>query len=560
MKSVALLLYLILMVHASFAQKEIEYINPPTIQDPAYQISLDDIIAKDDYCKFKLVVNNKSSNYLAYDLSQVGFVYSGLGTYYPKKGKVKVIPPNEKMSATIRVDGDLNYMVDDFDVLLEGLKQNTNSQVAAFETATPLKSGAKDNVGNFRVEVKKTNLKKKNLDFTIDVRYEGGPQEFGTIDPRNLITKTTDGNTCSSKINIQKLRIVQGDKKLTLIGSIERNGAESFVIDWSNTFTNYTLESFNKHQVAIHRFGASTAKTTTVVDAAPTPKPQRNPKAAKIVTPTPQPSAPPAATCNAVVGNTQGKTKVNFYNVERHCFKMYVNGALISEEYSSNVTFNTGPGKKMLEFHFQNGHVFTDKIVLYPDWLESAYRVKPKGSSYTVNLNLGTIIKEETTTVTSTTSTVHREHRSTTHSNPNTNSNQVQTNIDFNGGGISITTTSSGSSSGGSNPAASAPSIRTNCHPQNVTYGQLNDIKQQIEDEITDFNKIKVAKQVVQGRCLSATQVADICRIFSMDDKRLEFAKHAYHYTYDIDNYYKVVNTLTFDMKKDELRAYTRSH
>ena len=76
---------------------------------------------------------------------------------------------------------------------------------------------------------------------------------------------------------------------------------------------------------------------------------------------------------------------------------MFVNGALISNEYSANITCNMGPGKKRIEYHFPNGHVLKDNLVIQPNVLEVSYRLKPKGNSYSVNMLLGSVVTDNTT-------------------------------------------------------------------------------------------------------------------------------------------------------------------
>jgi len=93
MKNVYLSFFLVLFAGALMAQKEIEYISPPTIQHELYSINVANIFSREDYCKLRLEVANKSDGYLALDLSKVGFVYENIGTYYPPKGKTEIIAP-----------------------------------------------------------------------------------------------------------------------------------------------------------------------------------------------------------------------------------------------------------------------------------------------------------------------------------------------------------------------------------------------------------------------------------------------------------------------------------
>ncbi len=71
--------------------------------------------------------------------------------------------------------------------------------------------------------------------------------------------------------------------------------------------------------------------------------------------------------------------------------------------------------------------------------------------------------------------------------------------------------------------------------------------------------KLTLAKQISSSNCLLSVQVRDIMKTFGFENSRLEFAKYAYKYTYDKNNYFKVNDAFSFESSIDELNEYIQS-
>jgi hypothetical protein len=84
----------------------------------------------------------------------------------------------------------------------------------------------------------------------------------------------------------------------------------------------------------------------------------------------------------------------------------------------------------------------------------------------------------------------------------------------------------------------------------------LNNIKTAVNNEAFSDDKMIVAKQATQNKCLTADQVTEIANLFDFEDDKLEYAKFAYAYTYDIDNYYKVNSIFNFSSSKSALNEF----
>jgi len=131
------------------------------------------------------------------------------------------------------------------------------------------------------------------------------------------------------------------------------------------------------------------------------------------------------------------------------------------------------------------------------------------------------------------------------------------------------TTSSSSSSSNSTVPAhTTRPSEPSNSQPTNATNvvsgnctrsmdaASFGKAKQTIESKGFDDTKLSTAKQVVKGNCLTTDQILVVMKIFGFEDSRLEFAKYAYDYCFDQNNYYNVSEGFSFDSSTEELNEY----
>jgi len=83
--------------------------------------------------------------------------------------------------------------------------------------------------------------------------------------------------------------------------------------------------------------------------------------------------------------------------------------------------------------------------------------------------------------------------------------------------------------------------------------------KNSIESKSFEDSKLTLAKQVFDSKCMLCIQVKEIMKLFSFEESRLEFAKYAYGYTYDLSNFYIVNDAFSFESSIDELNKYIRS-
>jgi len=111
-----------------------------------------------------------------------------------------------------------------------------------------------------------------------------------------------------------------------------------------------------------------------------------------------------------------------------------------------------------------------------------------------------------------------------------------------------------------SQPAQSQPSNTTisgngNCI-RSMDVASFNKAKQTIESKGFDDTRLSTAKQVAKSNCLTTDQILEVMTIFGFEESRLEFAKYAYDYCFDKNNYYNVSQRFTFDSSTEELNQY----
>jgi len=84
----------------------------------------------------------------------------------------------------------------------------------------------------------------------------------------------------------------------------------------------------------------------------------------------------------------------------------------------------------------------------------------------------------------------------------------------------------------------------------------FQNVKQTISSKTFEDSKLTIAKQVLNNNCLLTSQVKEILLLFTYESTKLDFAKYAYGYTYDIGNYYMLNDAFQFESSIDELNSY----
>ena len=81
-------------------------------------------------------------------------------------------------------------------------------------------------------------------------------------------------------------------------------------------------------------------------------------------------------------------------------------------------------------------------------------------------------------------------------------------------------------------------------------------LKTQISQKSFEKERMELANQTVKQNILTANQIAGILRLLAFDNNRLDFAKFAYSYVFDKENYAAVSDALAFDSNKKALKEF----
>jgi len=89
-----------------------------------------------------------------------------------------------------------------------------------------------------------------------------------------------------------------------------------------------------------------------------------------------------------------------------------------------------------------------------------------------------------------------------------------------------------------------------------MDFGSFKSAKETVQQASFEDTKLSTAKSILAGNCVSTEQVMQICKLFSFEASKLDFAKFAYSKTTDKGNYFKVNNVFDYDASKTELNNF----
>ncbi|MEZ4978851.1 MAG: DUF4476 domain-containing protein [Chitinophagales bacterium] len=75
-----------------------------------------------------------------------------------------------------------------------------------------------------------------------------------------------------------------------------------------------------------------------------------------------------------------------------------------------------------------------------------------------------------------------------------------------------------------------------------------------VAEKSFDETKLSVAKQITSSNCLTSFQIKRLAELFSFEDNKLHYAKFAYAYCYDPQNYFIVNDVFSFQNSISELQ------
>ena len=90
----------------------------------------------------------------------------------------------------------------------------------------------------------------------------------------------------------------------------------------------------------------------------------------------------------------------------------------------------------------------------------------------------------------------------------------------------------------------------------NWTLQDMRDLKERVDDRITDSDKLKLMKSVLANKRYSTAQTTDMLGWLSFESSKLDFAKWSYDNITDRGNYWKVEEVFWFGSSKEEFRQF----
>jgi hypothetical protein len=92
-----------------------------------------------------------------------------------------------------------------------------------------------------------------------------------------------------------------------------------------------------------------------------------------------------------------------------------------------------------------------------------------------------------------------------------------------------------------------------------MSRSDFNQALESIRSKTFSDSKLTLAKQITKGNCLTSGQIAQVTSLFDFEATKREYAKFAYSYCFNQENYWKVNNSFEFESTIDELNEYIES-
>jgi len=83
---------------------------------------------------------------------------------------------------------------------------------------------------------------------------------------------------------------------------------------------------------------------------------------------------------------------------------------------------------------------------------------------------------------------------------------------------------------------------------------------QTIKSSAWDETRLSTAKTIANNNYFTVDQVITICKTFSWEDSKIDFAKYAYKRTIDKQNYYTIAKIFTWDSNKTALNDFINAN
>ncbi len=229
------------------AQENPDHLNifkePAVTIEENYSVKFFDIVSKMDYCKLRVQLENKTSDFLIYREEENKFIYD-FGEYKPKS-KTDIIKPHSKDGLTLKIDGDNRFHTDTFNFEFNGLYQvPIDGEVFEAENfQLPLSKNEFD-VGPFNVKVLKISQETDETAVKFKCTYNG--DKIGFINPNKLVVKIESGQEFANDKREKNLKALQPGDDFKFVAAFHIPGKiidmqfATMHIIWKDTFVEST--------------------------------------------------------------------------------------------------------------------------------------------------------------------------------------------------------------------------------------------------------------------------------------------------------------------------------
>ena len=167
------------------------YNNIDKIETDEYEISIQDVVSNVKYAKFKIIITNKTADYILFKGEEFVFLS---GTMAVKANEKPVfIEPFSSKSRVVEFKGSEDFHVNSFEVSMKGLYKIVISENVFNAPDFQLPPNAKEiTAGPFAISLLKTEQQTQLTWARFSCKYNG--QKIGFINPAKLVVRIPEGN------------------------------------------------------------------------------------------------------------------------------------------------------------------------------------------------------------------------------------------------------------------------------------------------------------------------------------------------------------------------------
>ena len=229
------------------------------------RVSIKNAVSKFNFAKFKLVINNKSKDYILYKVEESKLNITSKEYSPAESRKPLIIRPKKKSGMTVKVTGGEEFLTEKYTFVPSGIYtfsiEGTPTEAPDFHMPAN-----KNNfeVGDFEVNMIISEQKTKVTRVRFKCTYTG--DKIGVVTPSNAVLKPEDGKEWANYRSRKKKKILLNGEscKFTLEyripGKIVDMQFAQMDILWKNTFAESELKKMDFPKVELTIDKAKTEK------------------------------------------------------------------------------------------------------------------------------------------------------------------------------------------------------------------------------------------------------------------------------------------------------------